>query len=87
MVKNQSQYSLVHWLPSSSLVSHKFETVVGNIRFGRNGEWKRSRVLMVQFQGIADNRLEIFEQAGTRVVLHPPEWRSGEPIAPFAAAR
>lgn len=65
----------------------EFDTIVGKIRFGRNGEWKRSRVLMVQFQGIADNRLETFERAGTRVVLHPPEWRSGAPIAPFAAAR
>ena len=78
-------------LDQGALADHirrsEFETVVGKIRFGRNGEWKRSRVLMVQFQGIADNRLEIFEQAGTRVVLHPPEWRSGEPIAPFAAAR
>ena len=65
----------------------EFDTIVGKIRFGRNGEWKRPRVLMVQFQGIADNRLETFERAGTRVVLHPPEWRSGAPIAPFAAAR
>ena len=67
--------------------SHEFETVVGKIRFGRNGEWARPRVLMVQFQGIADNRLETFSEAGTRVVLHPPEWRSGDLIAPFARAR
>ena len=67
--------------------SHEFETVVGKIRFGRNGEWARPRVLMVQFQGIADNRLETFSEAGTRVVLHPAEWRSGELIAPFARAR
>ena len=65
----------------------EFDTVVGKIRFGRNGEWAQPRVLMVQYRGIADNRLETFAQAGTRVVLHPPEWRSGELIAPFARAR
>ena len=67
--------------------ANAFDTVVGKIRFGRNGEWARSRVLMVQFQGIADNRLETFSKTGTRVVLHPEDRRSGELIAPFARAR
>lgn len=67
--------------------SNAFDTVVGTIRFGRNGEWARPRVLMVQYQGIADNDLETFARAGTRAVLHPPEWRSGELAAPFEEAR
>lgn len=67
--------------------STTFDTVVGTIRFGRNGEWARPRVLMVQYKGIADNDLETFARAGTRAVLHPPEWRSGELAAPFEEAR
>lgn len=78
-------------LDQNALADHirstTFDTVVGTIRFGRNGEWARPRVLMVQYQGIADNDLETFARAGTRAVLHPPEWRSGELAAPFGEAR
>ncbi len=78
-------------LDQNALADHirstTFDTVVGTIRFGRNGEWARPRILMVQYQGIADNDLETFARAGTRAVLHPPEWRSGELAAPFAEAR
>jgi branched-chain amino acid transport system substrate-binding protein len=64
--------------------NNTFETVVGAVEFGDNGEWAKSRVLMVQFQGIEGNDLEQFTQAGTRPVLYPPEWVSGELIYPFA---
>ena len=78
-------------LDQNALADHirstTFDTVVGTIRFGRNGEWARPRILMVQYQGIADNDLETFSRAGTRAVLHPPEWRSGELAAPFEGAR
>lgn len=78
-------------LDQNALADHirstTFDTVVGTIRFGRNGEWARPRILMVQYQGIADNDLETFARAGTRAVLHPPEWRSGELAAPFEEAR
>ena len=60
---------------------------VGQVSFGPDGEWAKSRILMVQFQGITDNSLEQFARAGTRVVLYPPDWRSGTLRAPYAAAR
>ena len=66
---------------------HAFDTVVGTVRFGANGEWEESRVLTVQFQGIKESGLEPFTRAGTRVVLYPEAWRSGELIAPFGKAR
>ena len=31
--------------------SHTFETVVGDVAFGEKGEWKKARVLTIQFQG------------------------------------
>ena len=66
---------------------HAFDTVVGTVRFGANGEWDQSRVLIVQYQGITENSLDAFTRAGTRVVLYPEAWRSGELIAPFGEAR
>lgn len=60
-----------------------FDTVVGKVKFGANGEWAKTRVLMVQFQGIENNDLEQFTKAGTRPILYPGEWVSGELIYPY----
>jgi branched-chain amino acid transport system substrate-binding protein len=64
-----------------------FETVVGPVKFGPNGEWATSRVLMVQFQNIENGELEQFKHAGKRVVLLPEEWASGEFKFPYTEAR
>ncbi len=62
----------------------EFDTVVGKVKFAPNGEWAKTRVLMVQYQGIADNELATFAKAGTRVVLYPAEWKSGDINYPYA---
>lgn len=61
-----------------------FDTVVGQVKFGENGEWAKTRVLQVQFQGIKDNDLEQFREAGKTVVLYPKEWKSGKIAYPYA---
>jgi branched-chain amino acid transport system substrate-binding protein len=61
-----------------------FHTVYGDIKFGKDGEWAKSRVLMVQFQGIKGNGLEQFKNPKTEVVLEPAEYRSGKIIAPYS---
>lgn len=63
--------------------SHTFDTVVGKVKFGKNGEWAQSRVLMVQFRNLKPNDLEQFEHAGSRVVLYPKEWKSGDIVYPY----
>jgi branched-chain amino acid transport system substrate-binding protein len=60
-----------------------FDTVVGPVKFGENGEWAKTRVLQVQFQGIKDNDLDQFREAGKTVVLYPTEWKSGELNYPY----
>jgi branched-chain amino acid transport system substrate-binding protein len=65
----------------------EFDTVVGPVKFGPNGEWATSRVLMVQFQNIEDGELEQFKHPGKRVVLLPEAWKSGEFIFPYTDAR
>lgn len=64
--------------------SSTFDTVVGKVKFAPNGEWAKSRALMVQFQGIKDNKLATFEKPDTRVVLYPSEWKSGSFNYPYA---
>ena len=64
--------------------SSEFDTVVGKVTFAPNGEWANTRVLMVQYQGVADNELATFARAGTRVVLYPATWKSGDVNYPYA---
>jgi branched-chain amino acid transport system substrate-binding protein len=64
-----------------------FETVVGPVKFGPNGEWATSRVLMVQLQNIEDGELDQFREPGKRVVILPDQWASGELIFPYTDAK
>jgi len=63
--------------------SNTHKTVVGDVTFAANGEWAKGRALMVQFQGVDDSGLDQFTKAGTRVVLWPPEWKSGDLTYPY----
>jgi branched-chain amino acid transport system substrate-binding protein len=60
-----------------------FDTVVGPVKFGENGEWAESRALQVQFQNIKDNDLDQFREAGKTVIVAPEKWASGELIYPY----
>jgi branched-chain amino acid transport system substrate-binding protein len=64
----------------------EFSTIVGKIKFGKNGEWAKGRTLMVQYQKIKGNGIEQFRGAGTKPVLWPDELKSGNIIYPYAAA-
>src|SRR6516164_3738822 len=57
--------------------TNTFKTVIGDIRFGANGELTRSRLLQVQFQNIKSNDLAQFKDISTQVVVAPVEYESG----------
>jgi branched-chain amino acid transport system substrate-binding protein len=63
-----------------------FQTVVGDIRFGGNGEWAEDRMLSTQFQNIKSNSVEEFRDLKTEVVVYPPQLKSGELIYPYEKA-
>jgi len=66
--------------------SHTFKTIVGDIAYGPDGEWSKSRVLEVQFHDLKANDLESIRGAKTEMILEPPEYKTGQAI-PFAEAR
>jgi branched-chain amino acid transport system substrate-binding protein len=66
--------------------ANEFNTVVGKIRFGKNGEWASGRTLMVQYQKIQGTGIEQFRGPGKKVVLWPDEFKSGTIIYPYASA-
>src|SRR6266581_556068 len=65
----------------------KFSTVVGEVKFADNGEWEKGRALFVQYQNVKGNDINQFRQAGTQVILYPPELKSGKLIYPYAQAK
>ena len=64
--------------------SHAFNTIVGEISFGKDGEWSKPRVLEVQFQDIQGTDLEQFRDTRTETILEPAEFRSGEVVEPYS---
>ena len=79
--------SLDHGKLAEYMRKTTFKTVVGEVKFAPNGEWAKTRTLMVQYQDIKDNKIETFTKAGTRVVLYPKDWISGELRYPYTEAR
>lgn len=66
---------------------HEFDTVVGKVKFGPDGEWAKDRTITIQFQGIKGSDVEQFKHPGRQVVLYPDQYKSGKLIYPYAAAR
>ena len=52
-----------------------FDTVMGTVRFGRNGEWDTPRVLQVQFDGITGHGVDQFRSGATQLTVSPPDSR------------
>jgi branched-chain amino acid transport system substrate-binding protein len=67
--------------------ANTFKTVVGDVKFGRGGEWAQSRVLQVQFQNIKGNDVGQFRDISTQVVVSPADYESGKPIYPYEKAK
>jgi branched-chain amino acid transport system substrate-binding protein len=67
--------------------STKFKTIVGDIKFGPDGEWDRSRLLWVQFRGLKGQGMDQFANPAAEVVLHPAEYRTGELRYPMGPAK
>jgi len=69
------------------LRGHTFNTLVGPIKFGPNGELTEARVLEVQFQGVQGHDLAQFRDVKAEVVLYPAEYKSGTLRAPYGDAQ
>jgi len=67
--------------------SNTFKTVVGDVKFGKGGEWAQGRVLQVQFQHIKGNDIGQFRDISTQVVVAPDPYKSGSVIYPYEKAK
>jgi len=64
--------------------THEFKTIMGDISFGKNGEWAKSQFMQVQYHGITDAaNLETWRGMSYQTVLTPPDLKTGEVIFPY----
>jgi branched-chain amino acid transport system substrate-binding protein len=80
--KSLDQDKLAEWLRQNTI-----KTVVGNIAFGPNGEWKEARVLQVQFHDVQGSDLEQWKTADKQTILWPDKYATGKPIYPYGTAK
>ena len=68
-------------LDDSKLIDymHKatFKTILGDVKFGADGEWAQSRVLQVQFQNINGNDIGQFRDVSAQAIVAPEKYKSG----------
>jgi branched-chain amino acid transport system substrate-binding protein len=64
-----------------------FKTVVGDVKFGKQGEWAVERTMAAQFQNIKGNSIDDFRDLKTEVIIYPPQFKSGEVIYPYEKAK
>ena len=79
--------SLDHDKLAAYVRSNKFDTVVGTISFGKDGEWSQPRQFTTQLQNVAPNNLDQFRDGSKTPILWPPEYKNGDIIYPYADAR
>ncbi|MDH5748682.1 MAG: amino acid ABC transporter substrate-binding protein [Rhodospirillales bacterium] len=75
--------SLDHGKLAKYIHATTHDTVVGPVKFAKNGEWAESRALQVQFRDVKPNDLDQFAGPGKRIVLYPDSVKSGEIVYPY----
>jgi branched-chain amino acid transport system substrate-binding protein len=65
-----------------------FKTILGDVKYGKNGEWERSGMLQVQYHGIKQGAgLDVWRGMSYQNVLTPSNLKTGNVIYPFEKAR
>jgi branched-chain amino acid transport system substrate-binding protein len=79
--------SLDHKVLADYLRKNEMRTIVGPVRYGKDGEWATPRVLLIQFRDVADRNVEQIRQPGKQVILAPAQFKTGDLSLPFEKAR
>jgi branched-chain amino acid transport system substrate-binding protein len=70
------------------LRKNTFKTVMGDVKFGKNGEWAQPRMLQVQYHSIKpDSGLETWRGMSYQTVVTPSELKTGDVVYPYEKAK
>jgi branched-chain amino acid transport system substrate-binding protein len=66
------------------LHAHEFHTILGDVAFGEDGDWKEARIVFEQFHDVKGNDVEQFRGGKAETILEPASMRSGSLVEPYA---
>jgi branched-chain amino acid transport system substrate-binding protein len=66
------------------LHSRSFHTILGDISFGADGDWKEARIVFEQFHNVQGNDVDQFRGGKSETILEPASMRSGALIEPYS---
>jgi branched-chain amino acid transport system substrate-binding protein len=70
------------------LRKNEFKTIMGDWRYGPNGEWTKSGMLQVQYHNIKDgDGLDVWRGMSYQTVVAPADQKTGNVIYPYENAR
>jgi branched-chain amino acid transport system substrate-binding protein len=69
------------------LRDNTFKTVMGDIKFGEDGELAESHTIMVQYQHVTGNDLDQFRDGRNPIIVWPDKYKDGEVMYPFSAGK
>jgi branched-chain amino acid transport system substrate-binding protein len=69
------------------LRSHAIKTIVGDIKYGPNGEWAEPGMLEIQFHDVAGHDLDQFKTDAKQTILWPAKYATGSAIYPYPMAK
>src|SRR5260221_894900 len=69
------------------LRTHTFKTVVGDVKFGKDGEWEKARVIFLQYRGFKSSDMAEFRDTTHQVIVDPPQYKVGDAIYPYNEAK
>jgi branched-chain amino acid transport system substrate-binding protein len=65
------------------LHAHAFHTILGDIAFGEDGDWKEAKIVFEQFHDVKGNDVDQFRGGKAETILEPLSMRSGALIEPY----
>lgn len=80
--KSLDQGKLAEWLHANTI-----KTIVGDIKYGSNGEWAEPRVLAVQYHDVEGSGLDQWKTDAKQTILWPAKYATGKAIYPYADAK
>lgn len=66
------------------LHAHQFHTILGDIAFGDDGDWKEAKIVFEQFHDVKGNDVDQFRGGKSETILEPLSMRSGSLIEPYS---
>jgi branched-chain amino acid transport system substrate-binding protein len=80
--KGLDQEKLAEWLHKNTI-----PTIVGDIKYGSNGEWAEPRVLQLQYHDAKGSDLEQWKTDAKQTILWPEKYATGKAKYPYTEAK